>query len=140
VTNKIILLVGVPGSGKSTWAKKYVEDSENHTIRVNNDELREMMNTVLYDWRNESLIADVVRDTVVNGLLRGWNVIIDNMNISKKHYNYWKKFADSQGYEVEVRIFDPGLDICIERDKLRSRTIGEERIKEIYAQFERNWK
>lgn len=137
---KIILLVGVPGSGKSTWAKEYVANSENHTIRVNNDELREMMNTVLYDWRNESLIADVARNTVVTGLRHGWNVIIDNINISMKHCNYWGNYANIYGYDFEVKIFDPGLDICIERDKMRSRTIGEKRIREIYEQFERNWK
>lgn len=137
----ILLLVGVPGSGKSTWANEYCADIKNRAVRVNNDELRAMLNGgILYDWRNEDLIAEILRGIVDNALSEGWNVVIDNLNISHKHFNYWQAYANRKNYGFGVRLFDPGLDKCMERDKLRERTIGETRIRELYKQFEDKWK
>lgn len=38
---KFIMMVGLPGSGKSTWAKEYVKTSENETVILSSDAVRE---------------------------------------------------------------------------------------------------
>ena len=40
---KIILARGIPGSGKSTWARAWVAESPETRIRINYDDLRNMM-------------------------------------------------------------------------------------------------
>ena len=40
--SKLILTVGIPGSGKSTWSQQYIRENPN-TVRVNSDRLREML-------------------------------------------------------------------------------------------------
>ena len=48
---KIILCRGIQGSGKSTWAKKYIlEDSENR-VRFNNDDIR-ICKIAYSEWNN----------------------------------------------------------------------------------------
>ena len=38
---KFIMMVGLPGSGKSTWAKEYAKTSENETVILSSDAIRE---------------------------------------------------------------------------------------------------
>ena len=40
---KIILTRGIQGSGKSTWAKKWVEEDPEHRVRWNNDDFRKRL-------------------------------------------------------------------------------------------------
>ena len=41
---KLLILIGIPGSGKSTWAKDYVKYNDNW-VRVNRDDFRDMLKT-----------------------------------------------------------------------------------------------
>ena len=41
---KVEMLVGIPGSGKSTYAKQIVTKDPSNWVRINNDDLRAMMN------------------------------------------------------------------------------------------------
>lgn len=137
---KLILLVGIPGSGKSTWANSYVADSNHGCIRVNKDDLRAMLNGgVLYDWRNEVLIDRMQYNIVHEARLGGWNIIIDNIHLSKKHRIKWEDYCKHEGMDFEVKIFDTPLDVCIERDRLRERSLGEKKIREMYTTFVKNW-
>ena len=40
---KIILCRGIQGSGKSTWARKWVLEDPEHRVRSNNDDIRNML-------------------------------------------------------------------------------------------------
>ena len=42
MSKKVILMRGLPGSGKSTYAKKVVEENPNAFKRINRDDLRMM--------------------------------------------------------------------------------------------------
>lgn len=41
--NKIIICRGIPASGKSTWAKQWVLEDPEHRIRINQDDIRNML-------------------------------------------------------------------------------------------------
>ena len=45
--NKVILTVGLPASGKSTWAKEQVSQNPGQYKRVNKDDLRAMLDCTL---------------------------------------------------------------------------------------------
>ena len=40
---KLILTRGIPASGKSTWAKAWVQEDPQRRVRVNRDDLRRML-------------------------------------------------------------------------------------------------
>lgn len=50
--HKIILTVGIPASGKSTWAKQWVLEDPEHRIRFNQDDIRNMFGKYWYHLEN----------------------------------------------------------------------------------------
>ena len=46
-TKKLILTRGIPGSGKSTWAKAWVAENPERRVRLNWDDMRNMMGPLL---------------------------------------------------------------------------------------------
>ena len=81
---KIILTRGIQGSGKSTWAKKWVEEDPTHRVRWNNDDFNKMLG---YKWLPEKagFIADTRLDFLMSAMQRGFDIVVDNMNLDSKH-------------------------------------------------------
>lgn len=78
---KVLLLRGLPASGKSTYAKELV--SKNHNwVRVNKDDLRAMMNNGEFSWKLEKQIVKAERELAENALKLGKNVIVDDTNFN----------------------------------------------------------
>ena len=61
---KIILCRGIQGSGKSTWARKWVLEDPEHRVRFNNDDIRNMLGKYWVTSR-ESLVR-FLRDSFVH--------------------------------------------------------------------------
>ncbi len=132
---KVLILKGLPGSGKSFWGKDYIKLNPN-TKRINKDLLREMLDFSEWNDRNEKLILQV-RDTLLKKfIVDGYDVIIDDTNLSPKHE---KRIKSILSKEIEIKIIDHFLKIpvekCIERDSLRDKPVGEDIIRQMYKQF-----
>jgi len=130
----VIILVGIPGSGKSTWAKQQIIEHPN-TIRVNRDDFRLMLkNNQVVDYKVEKLINKLQRVTIIEGLKNGFNVIVDNTNLKAKYideiFDYSRKYANITILSVETP-----LEECIKRDSEREKPVGEEIIKKMHRQF-----
>jgi predicted kinase len=129
---KLIMLRGIQGSGKSTWAKEQVDAGNGNVKRVNNDELRLMVDNGHWSPKNEKIIT-AIRCNMVEMLLRlGYDVIIDNMNLTKHHEDEARRMANVTGAEFEIKEFNLDVEECIIRDALRPNPIGEEVIRKTY--------
>lgn len=120
---KILILIGIPGSGKSTWAKDYVKYNDNW-IRVNRDDFREMLKTAqVCENKIEDMITELVNQTIENALMKRLNVIVDNTNLKVKYINdIIEKFKYSA--DIDYRVFDVSIDKAIERDNNREKKVG----------------
>lgn len=99
---KLILLVGFIGSGKSTWARKYVEEHE-RVIIVNRDALRTMLRGIYeYSEELEKIVMHGAVELAGNALKRGYDVIIDETNITKERRAMWMVFFSSAMISFEV--------------------------------------
>lgn len=143
---KIILTRGIQGSGKSTWARKWVEENPTHRVRWNNDDFRRMLGPYWIPER-ENLVSMGLSDFLNKAMLLGYDIVIDNMNLSPKHW----KFVQNQicnfnneiacrnlekSYILEFRDFlDISLEECIKRDSKRENPIGKEVITETYNKY-----
>lgn len=134
--SKLLMLKGLPASGKTTWAKTFLHEQPTGTWkRVNKDELRGMLDGGKWSKSNEKQIL-LIRDTFVESFLReGINVIVDDTNFAPKHEARLRQIARDMGAEFEIKIFDADVEDCIERDKARSNGVGETVIRRMWRDF-----
>jgi predicted kinase len=99
---KVEMLVGIPGSGKSTYAKQIVAKDPSNWVRVNNDDLRAMMNGSVWSADYEKMVTDARNYLIRDALKRGKNVIIDNLNLNRRHFDDVCKIAKSVNADIQV--------------------------------------
>lgn len=140
---KIILCRGIQGSGKTTWAKKWAEEDPEHRVRWNNDDFRRMLGKY-WVLKREVIISSTELHFIDDAMRYGYNIVIDNMNLNPKYYEFIKRIiedfnymvTESEQYILEFKdFFDVSLEECIERDSKRPNPIGEEVIKATYEKY-----
>ena len=140
---KIILCRGIQGSGKTTWAKKWAEEDPEHRVRWNNDDFRRMLGKYWVPKR-EVIISSTELHFIDDAMCRGYDIVIDNMNLNPKYYEFIKRIiedfnymvTESEQYILEFKdFFDVSLEECIKRDSKRPNPIGEEVIKATYEKY-----
>ena len=126
---------GLPGSGKTTYAKKWVSRRPLRRIRINRDEMR-MCFFGSYEGLSDAQERAVHQSerAVAEALLRlGWDVIIDDTNLRSHFVLEWNPVARKVGAKFRVHSFYESLEVCIERDRLRGeageRIVGPETIR-----------
>lgn len=140
---KIIETVGLSGSGKSTWAKKMVQDNPGKYKRVNKDDLRAMLDVSKWSKSNEKFVKQVRDNIILEALKSGYSVIVDDTNLNKAHNERYKElakqFAKETGKQCVVETNNSFLDIsietCIKQDLQRLNSVGEAVIRKQYDQY-----
>lgn len=138
---KVIILKGLPGSGKTTWAKDMLKKHPGVYKRVNKDDLRSMVDGGEWSKLNEKFILKLRNQFIIDTLEAGYSVIVDDTNLHPSHEQDIRQLvsSDIQIYgkkvKVEVKMFDCDLDTCIERDLKRPVSVGEAVIRRMYNQF-----
>lgn len=140
---KLILTVGISASGKTTWAEdqKY-EHSGNNNLNINRDDIRFNIVQPGSDWstykfskKNEKRVIEIELMVAEKGVKFESNIIISNTNLNPKTREFWKKFAEENGYEFEIKEFPITLEEAIKRDNLRQNGVGEQVIRKQYQQW-----
>lgn len=118
---KCILTVGLPASGKSTWAKAEIAKDPANWARINNDDIRAMLNGSEWSKDYENFITDTRKYLIREALKRNKNVIIDNLNINKRHFTDTCEIVKSLGIDAEVfeKAFYIDVEEAIARDAKR---------------------
>ncbi len=137
----ILILRGIPASGKSTFAKNLVKENPGVYKRINRDELREMFDGYHLSRGNERFVKKIRDLLITEALIDGKHVIVDDTNLSEKNINRITQLANEHrkktGHEVKVEIkeFDIKLEEAIERDKKRKRPVGRAVISKMHRQL-----
>ena len=131
---KIILTIGIPASGKSTWRKKFLRDDRDY-VCVSRDDYRLMLSGAqILDPKGEKMVTEMVNNAIALAVRSKYNVIVDQTNVNLKYLNAMVEFCEKLA-DVEFKIFDIPLKVAIERDKKREATVGEEVIKRMYKNY-----
>ena len=80
---QVIVCQGIPASGKSTYANKWVLEDPVHRVRINMDSIRNMLGKYLVPER-EPLVLDIQEQAIIEALEHDYDIIIDNTNLKKE--------------------------------------------------------
>ena len=145
---KLLVLQGLPASGKSTYAVKWVNEDPEHRLRINQDSIRTMFGKYWLEdkiqlKKRESITSNITMELLKQSMFNQFDIVLDNMNLSTKTIssiedcvNYFNiKFADLQAYQIEYKLFKEPLQTLINRDSQRDISIGANVITNLYNRY-----
>lgn len=102
----LIILVGIPGSGKSTWARRQTD-----ALIVSSDAIRKEFVADLRLAHGEDApvdngeIFDIFHERIRQGLIAGRTVIADATNVTTRAQDNLYDIAHETGSEIELVVF-----------------------------------
>ena len=141
--NKLLVLVqGISGSGKTTYARQWVEEDSTNRVRLNYDDIRNMLGPYWVPSR-ENVVKYIFDEALHKSMNDELDIIIDNYsNLNPKHIEEYENLVKlhnemrSAKYEIVIKLIDTPLETCIERDNNRTdHKVGEAVIRQQWKKY-----
>lgn len=130
--SQLIICRGIPASGKSTGAKQWVNENPKKRVRINMDDIRNMLGKYWVPER-EPLVSKILANSFLDAISLGYDIVLDNTNLNYNAIKYYIEIAKENKYVVKYwDFFDTPLSVCLERDSKREHPIGERVIRSFY--------
>lgn len=134
---KVLILQGLPASGKSQFAKELLLANPGRWVRTNKDLLREMAHASYWSKGNEKFVRKL-RDTVIlMSLEEGKHVVIDDTNFGRNIDRIKELVRGKARVIVDDSFLKVPVEECIRRDLLRPKSVGKDVIMKMYNDFVR---
>jgi predicted kinase len=126
----VILAIGLPGSGKSSWFKRH------NVVPLSSDMVRSLLFDDVREQRFQDLVFSNLRSLLKARLIakRPMNYV-DATNLTPQERQHWIKLAKDYQYEVHAVFFDVPLEVCIERHQRRDRVVPEDVMRRMAAKL-----
>lgn len=118
----LYILRGIPGSGKSTYARQFIVDQPDPSAwkLVNKDSLRAMFDGGVWSKDHEKFIHKTFMKLVSMALAEGYNIVCDNTHPTQDSIKPYHQLAANVG-DVTVSTWwvRTPIDECLRRNSLR---------------------
>lgn len=119
----LLIMVGAPGSGKSTWIKE--NGLEKYTVAPDN--LRLLLSAPEYkiDGKigiagdNDGKVWKMLDEILENRMAHGDFTVVDATHTREKYMRRYKQLCDQYRYRLYVKRFDVPLETMLERNDAR---------------------
>ncbi|MGH9611797.1 MAG: AAA family ATPase [Bryobacteraceae bacterium] len=126
MSSRIIILSGLPGSGKSTWL------AENRLPSISSDEIRHLLADDATDQTIHARVFATIRYLLKHRIEIGRPVTyVDATHITPQERRPYIELTESCGCEIDALYFDVPLEVCLERNRARARLVPEEAIRDM---------
>jgi predicted kinase len=123
---KLIITVGLPGSGKSTYLARLGVNA------ISSDEIRRLVADDPHDQSMNARIFATVRYLVRQRIAAGRRVTyVDATHLTRWERKPYVQLAQRYGCQLEALFFDVPIDTCIARNQTRDRIVPVEAIRKM---------
>lgn len=135
-----IFTIGVPASGKSTWAAA-LSDKGNKYIVITRDDIRfsivgsKEWSSYSFNKQNEELVTAIQKDIIKNASNLNKNIIICDTNLNETYRNLLEQYCESLGYTIRHQVFHITFEEAIQRDSKRINGVGITVISKMFEQY-----
>ena len=120
---KIILLVGPPNSGKTTWTKDFMSKNLDY-VKVSRDDFRQMFfGSWAITHEMEKVLTNIQNKVIDEFLENGVDVVLDNTHCKLQYINQVIKRYGSE-HDIIFKVFDVDKHTLMERNEYRGRVDG----------------
>lgn len=138
----IYILIGLPGSGKSTWTQNFLKDNP-EAIVVSRDSIREIIKCGKYYFSpdTENIVAETAETMFITALnTKKFDIVVDETNLTKRRRFYWTRLAEENMDHPYLIHF---IHLTEEKNNLKrrmtnSKGTSEEQWDKIIQQMRRN--
>lgn len=132
---ELVLFVGIPGCGKTTfWKRKVLKP---HFFRLSLDDYRKAVCGQDYLGSFEPVVkmwADTTRSYLFH---QGVNILVDATSLTREIRKPWLDAANSHGYEVKCVWFKTPLRSCLRNNAKRDRYVPVDVIRDMHTRLEK---
>jgi predicted kinase len=132
--SEMTFLRGIPASGKSTYAKKWVAEDPANRVSINRDEIREALFGDASSHKDENKVTEVENMLIAKALREGKHVMSDNTNTNMAFIPKAIKFAKDNGAtKIHNEDFPISLEEAKKRNSERERKVPEHVLDRMYG-------